>query len=76
MSSTKQLQRQTVKRLVTEGMGYCCLWAFFRLYKRTAQIALRLGVEDRTVRYHKSAFNAGCYRCEQNEKCLKGRRLA
>lgn len=73
MSSTSKPQRQTVERLITEGMGYCCLWAFFRLFRQTALIASRLGVSDRAIRKHKSAFKAGCYRCQNRKGCLFSR---
>ena len=73
--STQKPRRQTVKRLVTEGLGYCCLWAFFKLHKRTGMIAERLGVTDRAVRYHKMAFKDGNLSCEKCQKCLKGRLL-
>ena len=70
-------KRITVKALITEqkpyGLGYCCLWAFFRLHKRTGMIADRLGVCDRAIRYHKMAFKDGMLRCEHSARCLKGR---
>jgi hypothetical protein len=59
--------------MICEGLGYCCEYAFFRLHKRTGLIAARLGVEDRTVRYHKMAFKDGKLKCQHAEKCLKGR---
>lgn len=67
-----------VKLLVTAptekgGLGFCCLYAFFRLRKRTGLIAARLGVDERTIRRHKAAFKAGEYRCEELKCCLKGR---
>lgn len=61
--------RQTIKLLVTEGLGYCCLWAFFRLFpsrRETSLIADRLGVSDRAVRYARN--NAG--KCEKCKNCL------
>ena len=69
--STQKPSRQTVKRLVCEGLNYCCLWAFFRLHKRTGLIATRLGVTERAIRYWKMAFKQGDLSCEKCEKCLK-----
>jgi len=67
------MARVTVKKLVVEGLGYCCLYAFFKTYKRTGLIAARLGVSDRAIRYHKMAFKDNCLSCEKRENCLKGR---
>lgn len=60
-----------MESLIREGLGYCCLWAFFARYKRTGMIAARLGVTERAIRYHKADFRAGCLKCEKREKCLK-----
>ena len=61
-------------RLVTkDGLGYCCVWAFFKKYKRTGMIAARLGVGRTTVKDHRRKFEAGCYQCEGKENCLKAR---
>lgn len=72
------MARQTFKVLVTAptakgGLGYCCLYAFFRLFKRTGLIAARLGMDDRTVRYQKARFRSGEYQCEKLDCCLKGK---
>lgn len=66
-------ERQTIKKLVCTGLGYCCLWSFFKLFKKTSQIALRLGVSDRAVRYHRQAFRRGELSCECRDNCLKGK---
>lgn len=71
-------RRQTVKLLVCTptakgGLGFCCLYAFFKLHRRTGLIAARLGVDDRTIRYHKAAMDSGKYQCECTNTCLKGR---
>ena len=75
--SEQKAQRQTVKRLITEprpyGLGYCCIYAFFRLFKRTGLIAARLGLTDRAIRYHKMAYKDGDMHCEKCPNCLKGR---
>jgi len=66
-------KRILFRDLVTQGLGYCCVWGFFKKHKRTGLIAARLGVTDRTVRYHKMAFKEGCLACEKKANCLKGR---
>lgn len=69
-------KRVTVRELICDGLGYCCEYAFFRMEKRTGLIAERLGVDARTVRYHKMAYKDGDLVCEKliaGEKCLKGR---
>lgn len=69
--------RVTFKSLVTgkHGLNYCCVWAFFKLHKRTGLIAARLGLTDRAVRYNKARFKSGEFACEKCEKCLKGKLL-
>lgn len=67
------MPRVLFKNLISDGLGYCCEWAFFKLHKRTGAIAERLGLETRTVRYHKRAFKDGCLSCEKKGNCLKGR---
>ena len=71
--SEQRLRRQTVEILICEGLGYCCEYAFFRVYRRTSLSADRLGVTRRAVGYHKAAFDAGELKCEGRERCLKGK---
>ena len=47
------------------------MFGFFSMFKRTALIALRLGVTDRTVRVYKAKFNEGAYECEKRDCCMK-----
>lgn len=54
-------------------LNFCCEWAFFKVYRRTGAIAERLGVDPRTVRYHKMAFKQGDCACEKRENCLRGK---
>jgi len=63
----------SVPNLITgkDGLNYCCMYGFFSIYRRTAQIALRLGVTDRTVRVYKAKFKEGEYECEKRDCCLK-----
>ena len=67
------MTRPTVQSLICEGLGYCCEYAFFRLHRQTGLIAARLGINPRTVRYHKQRFKEKEMKCENCAKCLKGR---
>lgn len=60
----------TIPSLVTKDLGYCCLWSFFTLYRRTGVIATRLGVSRQAVQKYRKRYREGCYRCEQRDKCL------
>lgn len=62
----------SVASLICDGLGYCCEWKFFSLYRRTAVIADRLGVTDRAVRNHKRAFREGKLKCLCEKNCMKG----
>lgn len=64
------MPRITIHSLVTKDLGYCCLYAFFRLYRQTGVIATRLGVTDRAIRKHKEAFRAGELRCGKCKTCM------
>jgi len=59
--------------MITEDLGYCCEWRFFSLYKNTAMIAARLGIDERTVRKHKAAFAEGRLVCENAANCMKAK---
>jgi hypothetical protein len=61
----------SLKHLITDGLGYCCLWAFFQRNRQTGLIALRLGVTERAVRFHKARWRDGDYECEGKCNCLK-----
>lgn len=61
----------TVKHLILDGLGYCCLWAFFTAHRQTALIATRLGVTKRAVQKYKALYRQECYDCENNPRCLR-----
>lgn len=61
---------QLFDRLVCEGLGYCCAYAFLRVNKQTGAIATRLGVSDRTVRLWKAKYRAKAVKCEHYENCM------
>lgn len=67
------MTRLTVEALICseDGLGYCCQYAFFCMYQRTSQIADRLGVTPRAVRYHKMSFAQGDMTCQERKRCLK-----
>lgn len=68
------MPRVTLLSLIqSPAMGYCCEFAFFSKHKRTAMIALRLGISDRAVRYRKALYNEGKLKCLNFDKCLKAR---
>lgn len=57
-------------RLICGDLGYCCIYAFFRLFKRTGLIATRLGMSRRTVQLYKVRWRAGEFKCEGCKNCL------
>lgn len=60
-----------LKYLITRSLGYCCLYAFFSLYRKPSQIADRLGCTKNAVKYRKNQFLDGKLACEQCPKCMK-----
>lgn len=67
------MPRLSVKSLITQDLGYCCLWFFFTRYKKTGLIAARLGVTERAVRYAKAEVRSGCSKCEGREACMNAK---
>jgi len=65
--------RPTVANLVTEGLGYCCTWFFFKHFRQTPLVAARLGVTDRAVRMAKARVDSGEDACKHCDKCLHAR---
>jgi hypothetical protein len=61
---------QSIPELVTNDLGYCCVYFFFTRYRKTALIAARLGVTDRAVRYVKARVRDGESKCTECERCL------
>lgn len=68
------MSRITLRNLITspDGLGYCCLWFFFKRYKSTSLIATRLGVSERAVRYAKASVTNGNEGCVGCANCMKG----
>ena len=67
------MTRPTVKSLITQDLGYCCTWFFFKHYRNTALIAARLGVTQRAVQYAKADVDNGVCRCEGHPGCLNAK---
>lgn len=63
--------RALIITLVTDGLHYCCPWAFFSIFRKTPEIAARLGVCDRTVRRAKANVDDGKWKCEGCTNCMK-----
>ena len=57
--------------LVINGLGYCCVWWFFQYNKKTALIAIRLGLSSRTVRQWKNRVRSGCLKCDSSARCAR-----
>jgi hypothetical protein len=64
------IPRDTVHQLITSGLGYCCPWMFFHLFRKTGMIAARLGVTERAVRYAKKRVKEGEWVCEGHPTCM------
>lgn len=63
--------RPLIETLVTKGLGYCCPWAFFSIFRRTQVIADRLGVHPSNVRRAKAKVKCGEWKCERCGNCMK-----
>lgn len=67
--------RITVASLIA-SMGYCCEFAFWRVYRQnrdTPLVADRLGVSVRAVQRHKARIRRGELCCRECDGCLRGR---
>lgn len=65
------IMRSLIRTLITEGMGYCCPWAFFQFFRRSGEIAARLGVTVRTVQLAKKKVREKEWICERCPKCMR-----
>ncbi len=54
--NTAKRRFSIIEKMICTDLHYCCLWAFFKLYKQTGLIAARLGVSSRAIRYLKARF--------------------
>jgi len=62
--------RPTIKTLIA-SLGYCCPWAFFSIFRKTPEIADRLGLHPATIRRGKAKVDDGEWKCEGCERCMK-----
>jgi hypothetical protein len=53
--------------------GWCCPWAFFAANRkiRTALLAARLGVSERTVQDWRGYYNRGQIFCKSRGSCME-----
>lgn len=63
--------RPLIRTLIVRGLGYCCLWAFFSIFRKTGPIADRLGVHPSNIRRYKARMREGEFKCEDCAKCMK-----
>ncbi len=64
------MPRITIKRLVEEDLGYCCLWFFLTRFRKSRQVADRLGVDIRTVNYARNKVSSGEEKCRECANCM------
>lgn len=64
-------QYSNLKFMICKSLGYCCLYFFFKRYRRTAVIEARLGCSIRAVRYRKAQVDDGITKCEHCANCMK-----
>ena len=62
--------RSPFEKLVCDGLGYCCPYAFLRLFRSTGHIAARLGQTPRNIRFWKNRYDAGQLECQHRAGCL------
>ena len=65
------MRTPTIKSMILEDLGYCCLQRFFTLYPSTDLIAARLGVSTRAVKYVKVQVREGSGHCNHCPGCFK-----
>lgn len=60
-----RVNTRSVHYMITKSLGYCCPWAFFRLFKKDQVIADRLGVTRPTIKEQRlAATKSGCRECD------------
>jgi len=59
--------------MIVEGLGYCCPYAFFRIFrdKPSRLLAARLGVTFRAINHHRQMLREGTSVCLAAECCMK-----
>lgn len=64
------MPRLTIRLMIVEDLGYCCLPFFFSRYKKNTLVADRLGVSARAVRYAREATRDEPPPCTNCDQCL------
>lgn len=64
------MPRLTLKSLVVEDLGYCCVWFFLTRFRRSRVVADRLGLDIRTVNYARKRVKDGTEVCSQCDRCM------
>lgn len=64
-------KKPLTEQLITDGLGYCCPYAYFSLFRQTRLISARLGICRGQVKVWKARYNNGELTCQCNGKCVK-----
>ncbi len=56
----------TLQQTITAGLGYCCNWYFFQLFKDNEVVAERLGFAAESVRKCRKRSAA----CAERDNCM------
>jgi len=64
------MARITLRSLVTQDLGYCCVWFFLTRFRKSRVVADRLGLDIRTVNYARARVKSGEEKCAGCEGCL------
>lgn len=69
------MTRQSIRTLLTSGLGFCCPWAGLEANRSVSSemLGTRLGVSGRAVRYQWEAVVSGDLRCENCRGCMKAK---
>lgn len=62
---------RVVESAIEDGLGYCCPYAFFSIFRQNKMIRERIGVERRAIATWKKKLRDGKLQCKCKEKCLK-----
>lgn len=65
--------RQSVRELLSRGLGFCCPWAALEANRHISSEVLgaRLGVSGRAIRYAWEDISKGGMKCEHCRNCMK-----
>lgn len=61
------------QHLIEDGLGYCCPYAFFSLFRQTRVISARLGLGRTTVKEWKRRMKSGELQCQHCPNCMQPR---